>query len=152
MGKWSAWPKGPSLYSVNSQHGFIVQSTAEIEIQVPSNTHYLKVAEYTGLPPTSFSMSANSSMTGLMGIYPYHTLAVLFFGCILFRQLKKIRNGNPKGLPLPPGPKGYPLIGNLFNMPIHKPWLVYDEWCKTYGKSFIINGLSTRVLLSDREC
>ncbi|KAF8815533.1 hypothetical protein BYT27DRAFT_7045609, partial [Phlegmacium glaucopus] len=38
----------------------------------------------------------------------------------------------------PPGPKGYPLIGNLLDMPIDKPWLVYEEWCKTYGKRDIV--------------
>jgi hypothetical protein len=80
----------------------------------------------------------NSSIMGLLETHLYQTLAALFFGCILFRQLNKSRSGNPKGLPLPPGPKGYPLIGSLFDMPINKPWLVYDEWCKTYGKSFII--------------
>ena len=76
-------------------------------------------------------------------------LAALFFGAILFRrwQLKKsTRDGNPSGLPLPPGPKGYPLIGNLFDMPADKPWLVYDEWRKTYGKTYIlINGLSPQI-------
>lgn len=41
---------------------------------------------------------------------------------------------NPRGLPLPPGPKGYPIIGNLFDFPTHKPWLVYDQWSKTYGQ------------------
>ena len=78
--------------------------------------------------------SVNSSTFDLLGIYPYYKLAVLFFSVILFRQLlKKDRDGNPNGLPLPPGPKGYPLIGNLFDMPADKPWVVYDEWRKTYG-------------------
>lgn len=80
-------------------------------------------------------------MIALVGTYPYHTLAALFFGYVLFSQLNKGRSDNPKGLPLPPGPKGYPLIGNLFDMPTILPWLVYQDWCKTYGKSFTINWL-----------
>ena len=80
-------------------------------------------------------MYVNSLKLSLLGTYPYHTLAVLLFGYVLFRQLTKARNRNPKGLPLPPGPRGYPLIGNLFDMPVDKPWLVYDKWFKTYGKS-----------------
>ena len=81
----------------------------------------------------------------ILGIYPYYKLAALFFGVVLFRQLKKGRDGNPNGLPLPPGPKGYPLIGNLFDMPADKPWVVYDEWRKIYGEFFIINGPSTEI-------
>ena len=78
------------------------------------------------------------SIMGLLETYSYQILAALFLGCILFRQLRKSRSSNPNGLPLPPGPKGYPLIGSLFDMPIDKPWLVYDEWSKTYGKSFLM--------------
>jgi hypothetical protein len=69
-------------------------------------------------------------------------LVALFLGYMIFRQLKKARNRNPNRLPLPPGPKGYYLlIGNLFDIPVGKPWLIYDEWCKTYGKASISNGL-----------
>jgi hypothetical protein len=78
---------------------------------------------------------------GVLETYFYQTLAALIFGFVLlFRQLKRStrRSGNPNGLPLPPGPKGYPLIGNFFDMPIDKPWLVYDEWCKIYGMSSIV--------------
>ena len=83
--------------------------------------------------------SVIQSTIGLLGIYPYYKLAVLFFSVMLLRQLKNGRDSNPNGLLLPPGPKGYPLIGNLFDMPADKPWVVYDEWRKTYGKTSIIN-------------
>lgn len=43
------------------------------------------------------------------------------------------RQANPKNLPLPPGPKGYPIIGSLLDFPTAKPWLVYDKWFKIYG-------------------
>ena len=81
----------------------------------------------------------------MLGIYPYYKLTALFFSIMLFRRLKKGRDGNPNGLPLPPGPKGYPLIGNLFDMPAQRSWIVYDEWRKTYGKPFII------VIVYDRQ-
>ena len=75
------------------------------------------------------SSSSFSSIIGMLETY--QILAASFFGCILlFRQLKKSRSTNPKGLPFLPGPKGYPLIGSLFNMPIDKPWLIYDKWRK----------------------
>jgi hypothetical protein len=83
----------------------------------------------------------SSTILGLWKTYPYHTtLAALLFSLVLFKQWKK--GGNLNGLPLPPGPKGYPLIGNLFDIPVERPWVVYDEWRKTYGKHFISNNLS----------
>ena len=31
------------------------------------------------------------------------------------------------GLPLPPGPPGLPIIGNLFDMPTSNDWVVYRD-------------------------
>ncbi|KAI0078411.1 cytochrome P450 [Panus rudis PR-1116 ss-1] len=36
-------------------------------------------------------------------------------------------------LPLPPGPKGYPIIGNLLDLPDIEPWKTFGEWSKIYG-------------------
>ena len=76
-------------------------------------------------------MSVNSSTISLLGNYPYYKLAALFFSVILSRRLKKGKDGNSNGLPLPPGHKGYPLIGNIFDMSTYKPWFVFEEWRKT---------------------
>lgn len=38
-------------------------------------------------------------------------------------------------VPLPPGPRGLPLIGSLLQLPRNKEWLQYNEWAKEYGMS-----------------
>lgn len=35
--------------------------------------------------------------------------------------------------PLPPGPKGLPLLGNLLDLPPDYSWLTYAKWRATYG-------------------
>ncbi|KAK0462179.1 cytochrome P450 [Armillaria novae-zelandiae] len=35
--------------------------------------------------------------------------------------------------PLPPGPKGLPLLGNLLDLPPDYSWLTYAKWRSTYG-------------------
>ncbi|KAH9049218.1 cytochrome P450 [Lactarius deliciosus] len=35
--------------------------------------------------------------------------------------------------PLPPGPRGYPLIGNIFDMPSSREWETFTEWGRKYG-------------------
>ncbi|EEB98306.1 hypothetical protein MPER_02212, partial [Moniliophthora perniciosa FA553] len=34
----------------------------------------------------------------------------------------------------PPGPPGNAITGNFFDLPQKKPWLVYTEWAKQYGR------------------
>ncbi|TFK48072.1 cytochrome P450 [Heliocybe sulcata] len=37
--------------------------------------------------------------------------------------------------PLPPGPKGHVVIGNLLDLPAESQWLTLDRWFKDYGES-----------------
>ena len=60
------------------------------------------------------------------------------------------RDGNSNGLSLPPGSKGYPLIGKFFDMPVRKPWVAYDEWRKTYGKFILFNLIHISAFPSER--
>ena len=41
-----------------------------------------------------------------------------------------------KGKHFPPGPPGFPLIGNRLNSPTFKAWLVYRDLCLKYGTYF----------------
>jgi hypothetical protein len=44
-----------------------------------------------------------------------------------------------KGLPYPPGPPSYPIIGSLFDIPKDKqPWIAYTDMSKKYGRHNIL--------------
>jgi hypothetical protein len=43
-----------------------------------------------------------------------------------------------KGLPYPPGPKPWPIIGNLLNTPKQTPWIAYRDMSKKHGSDEIV--------------
>ncbi|KAG1734315.1 cytochrome P450 [Suillus lakei] len=51
-------------------------------------------------------------------------------GAYLVKQV--VTKKNPA--PYPPGPRGWPLVGNISDIPHIKPWLTFAEWGKKYGE------------------
>ena len=61
------------------------------------------------------------------------TVILLILALIpLYRASKRDR------LSLPPGPKGWPLIGNLLDIPQSDFFKTYAEWAQKYGAWFCI--------------
>ncbi|KAF8879263.1 cytochrome P450 [Infundibulicybe gibba] len=57
------------------------------------------------------------------------------------------RRNKARSLPLPPGPKGLPLIGNLFDVPTKYQWFVFDEWAKKYGDLMHVNVMGQSIII-----
>jgi hypothetical protein len=52
----------------------------------------------------------------------------------------------------PPGPKGWPILGNISDIPKKNPWLTYMEWQKIYGDIVYIEPFGTpTVILNNLE-
>ncbi|KAH8692968.1 cytochrome P450 [Talaromyces proteolyticus] len=71
--------------------------------------------------------------------------AALFLSRFLFIR-------RPKQLPLPPGPPGAPLVGNLFQAPKRNPWEKYAEWSKKYGPLMTLkNGNAITIVVTSYD-
>ncbi|TFK41265.1 cytochrome P450 [Crucibulum laeve] len=52
-----------------------------------------------------------------------------------------------RGLPLPPGPKGWPIIGNVYDIPHDHAWLTYAQWGKTFGDIIYMDVFGTETIV-----
>ncbi|TFY60082.1 hypothetical protein EVJ58_g5367 [Rhodofomes roseus] len=49
--------------------------------------------------------------------------------------------------PYPPGPRGWPVLGNLLQIPQDSPWLTYSAWADTYGEVVHLKALSDHLVI-----
>ncbi|KIJ29089.1 hypothetical protein M422DRAFT_269611 [Sphaerobolus stellatus SS14] len=73
------------------------------------------------------------------------TTIFLSLGLIAFRFI--FTKWNSQTLPLPPGPKPLPIIGNALDMPQSRDWETYTEWGRKYGDVVHVNALGQHIIV-----
>ena len=53
--------------------------------------------------------------------------------CICIVLLRSLTSRRSRSLPLPPGPKRLPILGNALDIPLSKQWLAFQRWAEEYG-------------------
>ncbi|KAJ7168337.1 cytochrome P450 [Mycena crocata] len=72
-------------------------------------------------------------------------------GSLIIAVFSYLLGWNRSRLPLPPGPRKLPLVGNLLDMPPTFEWLTYMEWSKKYNSDVLhldVAGTSIIILSS----
>ena len=69
-----------------------------------------------------------TALTILSSVPPYIFVATA--GFLLVWSARRLRARGP----MPPGPAGLPLLGNVLNVPKAKAWLTYMEWAERYSE------------------
>ncbi|KAJ7102950.1 cytochrome P450 [Mycena crocata] len=49
--------------------------------------------------------------------------------------------------PLPPGPRGVPIFGNITDLPQSQPWLTFSQWAKIHGLIVHLRVLGTSIIV-----
>ncbi|KAI0698606.1 CyP450 monooxygenase [Cytidiella melzeri] len=74
------------------------------------------------------------------------TFVVLITATLLARRRKWTTR--LRGCVLPPGPRGWPIVGSLLDFPTgERPWVTLRDWSRIYGDIIFIRVLSTPMLI-----
>ena len=57
----------------------------------------------------------------------------IVLGIVALWLVKKVTEKKPLGRPIP-GPKGWPIIGNLLDVPNEVEYKVFSQWRQKYGE------------------
>jgi hypothetical protein len=57
----------------------------------------------------------------------------IVLGFVALWLIKKVTEKKPLGRPIP-GPKGWPIIGNLLDVPNEVEYKVFSQWRQKYGE------------------
>ena len=62
-------------------------------------------------------------------------ISLAFAGILLIGAILKRFS---QSAPLPPGPRGLPIVGNVLDMPSSHEWLKFAEWKDKYGEFYTL--------------
>ncbi|KAI0770762.1 putative CyP450 monooxygenase [Irpex lacteus] len=73
--------------------------------------------------------------------------ATLVVALLYVNRRRKIAH-RLRGHRLPPGPRGWPIVGSLLDLPnSDRPWITYSQWAQKYGDIIFFRVLGTPMLL-----
>lgn len=76
---------------------------------------------------------------------PNSSLGIVFLVIFLYFLQRLVTKKRQH--PLPPGPSGLPLIGNLLDWPTSKGWLTFASWGATYGDLTHVRVMRTQLII-----
>ncbi|PBK63903.1 cytochrome P450 [Armillaria solidipes] len=83
-----------------------------------------------------------------MILNPADIAAFLLVCIVLYLWVRNIKYKLiSRGLPLPPGPPGKPLVGNLLDIPTQYPWIRFTEWKKRFGDIVYVEAVGRGILV-----
>ena len=90
----------------------------------------------TTQPANTWPSLTTSLHTPVIMIDPA-TLNFLLIGLSILAYIRFVtkQRARTRGLPYPPGPKGLPILGNLFNIPIVNQWRAFQYLSSIHGQS-----------------
>ncbi len=70
-----------------------------------------------------------------MPVSPLALITTVIVAAVVYVNHRRKWAHRLRGHRLAPGPRGWPIIGALFDIPnCEQPWKVYREWAQTYGE------------------
>ncbi|KAF8161669.1 cytochrome P450 [Crassisporium funariophilum] len=88
-------------------------------------------------------MFAGNSVSSISRVDVAAAIAALAIAYLYQRRARK-------SLPFPPGPRGLPLVGNLWDIPTSSICETYHQWCKEYNTDIIyLNIVGTPIIVLD---
>lgn len=86
-------------------------------------------------------------MLTMLELLIFFAFVLLLSVCIRVWKQRRLRGG----LPLPPGPEGLPILGNVLDLDVSAPWLSYTDWAKKYGDIVYLTILGQEFIVINSE-
>ncbi|XP_073529544.1 uncharacterized protein [Phyllobates terribilis] len=120
-------------FTFKAPPGAKLDLTAEVGFTLRPPEH-----EICAIPRTSENMLPLDPVTVLLSI-----VTCIILATVIYKQKERVHPNYP------PGPKPWPIIGNILNLNVRKPYLSFQELAKTYGPVYSIKiGAQEMVVLS----
>ncbi|KAF8884012.1 cytochrome P450 [Infundibulicybe gibba] len=89
----------------------------------------------------------NNPLLNFLWVDKYSPLVFIFSLCLFWT----IRYVKSPWRQMPPGPRGYPLVGNLFDIMTKHQWLLFTEWRNTYGDIMSLNVAGNPIIILNSQ-